>query len=492
MRGAIYARYSCEKQREESISGQIRDCEAYAKRENIKIVKTYKDEALSARTDKRPSFQRMIRDAMNGDFECIIVWKGDRFSRNRGDAATYKAQLKKKGVRVLYAAEVNVDGPESILLEGISEAYAEFYSVELGVKVSRGMRENTLEGKWNGGTLSYGYEINSEGRYVINEQEAALVRELFSLYTHSTISVLQISKQFEEKGYVNRKGVPFSSGTLHNMLSREIYVGVTSFNDIRNEKGAPAIIDRVTFEKARDKMAANKKERSTFKGKEGFLLSGIVFSGDTGQRLNADAGTSRTGKVHYYYSNRAHRKKGEPSIRYTKVSLESAVVECVFSALKKRSMQKKMASQIFAYANNEDPSLQRAEAALAQTTTSIKKYMTLLESGCDVDDIRDRLMELSQIKENQLKEIARLKNEGSYVSKDDIESFFDSASSSEILSFKGKQLLIDNFVKAVLVYGNEAIEIFYKFRGFQDANDTFKDGSVGKPIGSPNWNPPNR
>ena len=83
MTGVIYARYSSDNQREESIEGQIRECQAFAKKNDITLFEPYIDRALSAKTDNRPEFQRMIRDCKEKLFDMILVWKLDRFSRNR-------------------------------------------------------------------------------------------------------------------------------------------------------------------------------------------------------------------------------------------------------------------------------------------------------------------------------------------------------------------------------------------------------------------------
>ena len=90
MTGVIYARYSSDNQREESIEGQLRECNDFAKRNDITIIDSYIDRALSAKTDNRPEFQQMIKDSSKGIFDVVIVWKLDRFSRNRYDSAHYK------------------------------------------------------------------------------------------------------------------------------------------------------------------------------------------------------------------------------------------------------------------------------------------------------------------------------------------------------------------------------------------------------------------
>ena len=135
MKGVIYARYSSDNQREESIEGQLRECKEYAERNDITILGTYIDRALSAKTDNRPEFQHMIKDSTKGLFDVVIVWKLDRFARNRYDSARYKNLLKKNGVKVISARENISEGSEGIILEAMLEGYAEYYSAELSEKV---------------------------------------------------------------------------------------------------------------------------------------------------------------------------------------------------------------------------------------------------------------------------------------------------------------------------------------------------------------------
>lgn len=96
MTAVIYARYSSDNQREESIEGQIRECTAYAEKNGITVIKHYIDRAFSAKTDNRPEFQQMIKDSGKKLFDVVLVWKFDRFARNRFDSANYKMILKKK------------------------------------------------------------------------------------------------------------------------------------------------------------------------------------------------------------------------------------------------------------------------------------------------------------------------------------------------------------------------------------------------------------
>ena len=99
MKAVIYARYSCDNQREESIEGQLRECREFATRKGYTLVGSYIDRAVSAKTDNRPEFQRMVKESSGRLFDVVIVWKLDRFARNRYDSAHYKAVLRKNGVR---------------------------------------------------------------------------------------------------------------------------------------------------------------------------------------------------------------------------------------------------------------------------------------------------------------------------------------------------------------------------------------------------------
>lgn len=117
MKAVIYARYSSDNQREESIEGQLRECMEFAEKSGITVIGNYIDRALSAKTDNRPEFQKMIKDSYRKVFDSVIVWKVDRFARNRYDSAYYKNILKKNGVKVISAKEHIGEGSEGIILE---------------------------------------------------------------------------------------------------------------------------------------------------------------------------------------------------------------------------------------------------------------------------------------------------------------------------------------------------------------------------------------
>ena len=142
----IYARYSCEKQTEQSIEGQLRICYDYAERNGITIVGTYIDRATTGTNDKREQFQQMLKDSANGIWTMVLVYKLDRFSRNKYETAMNKKTLRDNGVKLVSAMENIPDTPEGIILESLLEGMAEYYSAELSQKVLRGLNENRQKG----------------------------------------------------------------------------------------------------------------------------------------------------------------------------------------------------------------------------------------------------------------------------------------------------------------------------------------------------------
>ena len=204
MNAVVYARYSSDNQREESIEGQLRECQSYAEKYGYTVIGYYVDRAYSARTDQRPEFQRMIEDSARKRFEIVLVWKFDRFARNKFDSVYYKKQLRKNGVSVVSAVEPIPDGPEGILLESLLEGLDEYYSVELAVKVRRGLTENALKCKYNGGTVPFGYYVDENQYFQIDPATAPLVQEIYQRYAEGE-SIRSIQESMNERGVTTQR-----------------------------------------------------------------------------------------------------------------------------------------------------------------------------------------------------------------------------------------------------------------------------------------------
>ena len=231
LKAVIYARYSSHNQREESIEGQIRECQAYAERNGFIIIGEYIDRALSGKTDNRADFQRMIRDSEKGHFQAVIMYTLDRFARNRYDSAMYKARLKRNGIKVYYAKQYIPDEPEGIILESVLEGYAEYYSENLSRNIKRGMMENALACKVTGGTTLLGYTIGQDKTYVIDPAGAKIVKEIFQLYADGH-SAKEVIDHCNKQGYRTARNTQFNKNSLRTILTNEKYIGVYRYGEV--------------------------------------------------------------------------------------------------------------------------------------------------------------------------------------------------------------------------------------------------------------------
>lgn len=294
MKAVIYARFSCSKQREESIEDQERVCRQYAASRGWRVAKVYSDRAMSATTDARPSFKRMLADAEKGCFDRVIVYKLDRFARNRYDAAVNRSKLKRCGVELVSATESISDGPEGVLVESLLEGLAEYYSRQLSENVRRGIEGNAMKCRANGRTI-YGYDI-VDGEYRINRSEASIVRRCFDVVAQGgtvTDALAAIA------GSRTRKGNPWTKSSVDKMLRREQYMGTYIYAGYRKEGGMPAIVDKDTWTAVQDHFLRVGHRHA---GNAVYLLSGKLTDPDDNAYVGS-SGTGRHGGTYYYYRN---------------------------------------------------------------------------------------------------------------------------------------------------------------------------------------------
>lgn len=290
----IYARFSSDKQREESIDGQIRECKAFAQANQLNVIAIYIDRAMSARTDHRPDFLRMIKDSRSGAFDYVLVYQLDRFSRSRYDSAIYKHELKKNGVKVLSAKENITDSPTGIMLEAMLEGYAEYYSAELSQKVRRGMTENLLEHKWNGSPVPLGYALDANHRLVIDPDMAPHVKALFEMFLAGK-SYAELARYLDEKHIRTVTGRKYTGPTVHNLMSRQLYTGTYTWGGQVIENFCPAIISKSDFSRAALRMANRKRTAKdgipmSVRRSPEYALTGIIYCGECGRTMTGYSG----------------------------------------------------------------------------------------------------------------------------------------------------------------------------------------------------------
>ena len=325
----IYARFSSQNQREESIEGQIRECRNYAKRSGYSVIREYTDSAISGRTDQRPAFQQMIEDSSSHAFQVVLVWKVDRFARNRYDSAVYRNKLKKNGVKIVSVTESFSEGPENIILEGLMESLAEYYSANLSENISRGMYDSALQRRFLGKKL-LGYRKGEDGRYEIDPDEALVVRRIFQEYQEGKPQA-EIVADLNRDGFRTTRGMAFSKNSIYRIISNEKYTGMYRYKDIEDPDGIPPIISKEQFE-AVQKMADRKHYKKRKKEPaDMFILTGKLYCGHCGHPMTGESARSKNGSYFRYYTCVESRKRGSEcqKRRVQKEWIEAEVVRIV-------------------------------------------------------------------------------------------------------------------------------------------------------------------
>ena len=451
----IYARYSCDNQSEQSIEGQLHVCQEYAQRNNILILDTYIDRAMSGTNDNRPDFQRMLKDSANKAWDYCIVYKLDRFSRNKYETAIHKKTLRDNGVKVISAMENIPDTPEGIILESLLEGMNQYYSAELAQKDSRGMKETRRKGLYQGGPLLYGYML--EGRkIVINESEAEVVRFMYSEYSRG-VYVRDILKQLEAKG-IKYKGRKFVKNSVYNILRNEKYSGKYMHGDEVVDNMYPQIVPTKLFEKVRAIVDKNKYGKHSVKAD--FLLKNKLICGYCGQPMYAESGTTKNGTRIYYYKCSSRKKKSGSCSKsmIRKEVLEELVINAIMESLKTPETMDRIVSALMSLQEDKlkvNSSLTLLLKEQKQTQVSIDNIVNAIERGVVSNATAKRLKELEE-RQQELERLVLIEKSKSTVklAEQDIRQYYERALRQEA------KTLINYLVIKIVLY-DDRMEIYF-------------------------------
>lgn len=471
MKGVIYARYSSDNQREESIEGQLRECKAFAEKNDIQIVETYIDRALSARTDRRPDFQRMIKDSSGKKFEVVIVWKLDRFARDKYDSAHYKRILKNNGIKVVSATEAISAGAEGILLESMLEGMAEYYSAELSEKVTRGLTENALKCKYNGGTLPIGYMIDSEQYFQIDPLAAPAVLDAFKHYADGA-SMREITDEMNLKGVRTKLGGKISINSVTRMLHNRKYIGEYRYNDIVHPNGIPAIVPEDLFNRVQERMATNKKAPAKHKAEDEYLLTTKLFCGKCQCYMVGESGTGRN-KVHRYYkcaSVKNHKGCDKKTVK--KEWIENLVIEQIKKLIFDDELIEKLADTVMNLQSKENTVLPLLKKRFADTQKSIDNMLDAIQQGILTASTKERLESLEKQKSELSVQIIKEEIAKPTLSREQIIFWFHRFRKLNTKKLDHRRRLIDSFVNAIFLYDDRITFTFNYKDGTKTINFT--------------------
>ena len=477
-RAVIYARFSSDMQREESIDAQVRACTAYAQSKDYNIVDTYVDEAKSGRdVTKRDAYNQMLADALKDKFDIIIFHKIDRNSRNELNYYTTKDKLEKLGIRYEYAVQHIDASPEGQMMEGVLVSMAAYYSRNLSKETKKGLNENAYKAQFNGGFAPFGYKIVDK-HYVIDDQEAEAIRLIFDLYV-SGHSSKDICCALATKGYTTRNGKHFGKNTIYDIIGNERYSGTYTFNKVPRKKGGrnmhsksrpddfiriedaiPAIVSKDIFQQAMDRRRIN-KERPAFKSKVNYLLSGKIICGHCGQAMGGHSVTPHK-KMYSYYGCLTKERvplQSCPQKTIRKEEAEQAVLDKIkteiltpeaFSYIADK-MQKKYAAQ----KGSIDKDIARKQSQLTQAEAKRTNLYKLVEDGMHDDFTITKIRAAKKAIETLQTEIKPLKKakQNKILNDREIERAFQlfRQKLNDMSDVESKKLLIDLFLVEVIV-----------------------------------------
>ena len=463
-RVVIYARFSSHSQTEQSIEGQLRECYEYAKRQDLLVVAEYIDRALTGTTDKRPEFLRMIEDSKKKAFDYVLVYQLDRFARNRYDSANYKAKLKKNGVRVLSAKENITEDASGILIEGVLESMAEYYSAELSQKVKRGIRESYEKGYFIGGYGLFGYDIVDK-KWTINSYEADIVRDIFTRYKNGE-KAKEIIARLNGQGIKTKASSSFNMNSLARIIRNEKYIGKVTSRGTVYTNVIPPIVDEELFYECNVIMDKHKHKPRDSKSEQPYILSGKLFCGFCGSLMTAEDGTSHTGKVYHYYKcfNRKLHKEQCNKANITKERLEDLVFGKTVEYVLQPSIIDKLAAAVtekFNESLQKSDTLALLEKEQKQVQKAIDGFLSAIAAGIVTKSTKEKLLDLERQSDELESKIAVEKaRQIQPLDVEKVKAFLTYFARKQYQSNEEKNEFFNSFIYRVVLF-DDCIYIFY-------------------------------
>lgn len=419
MRCVVYARYSSSNQREISAEEQVRYCKEFIDAHGYIFIDEYVDKETTGTNANRKRFQDMLYDSKSHKFDIVVVYKNDRFARDVYDKVVSKRILANNGVTINYVKEdiLNGDGPETIIYESISDAMAAYYSMNLAREVmEKGHLPNAAQSKHNGGTPPLGLDVIN-GKYVVNEAEARIVRMIFDWYVNRGYGYTKIAEELNKMGYLNKRGKPFVPSSIREMLINEKYIGTYVYNrrahadaegkhnnnlekdpneQIKNLNAFPAIIDAETFGKVKACMESRKGRNATNQAKEPYYLSGLIKCGQCGGNMSGNRkGHNRNGTPQAEYRCNCRDKKGLRVCNTKGINkhyIEAAVEHYISTLCCGENFNQVMrALQDYAKTQaNTDMEQDQVSKELRKVEKQIANIVSAIAGGFDAEELKER------------------------------------------------------------------------------------------------------
>lgn len=419
MRGAGYARYSTDKQTDNSIEAQMRKIREYCAENDIELVATFEDDAQSGTNMERSGFLELLAAARRHEFEAVLIYDVSRGSRDVGDWFQFRKTMMLLNIKVISVTQKlgDITNSSDFLLELITVGMGQHEVLQTRQKSIDGVAVKAKQGVFLGGTPPLGYDIQN-GEYVINEREAAAVRTIFSMYAAGK-SYDQILTALH--GAVGKMGRPLGKNSLHSVLNNERYIGIYTWNKrqvkllrkwaggkpnpkcVRIEGQIPAIIDNLTWERVQARMSDNKR-RATNKAKRAYLLSGLIECEECGAAyVGHTTINSRGYESRYYTCGNKYRTHTCTAKNINANNIETFVVQQVKDYFLRTDFSE-VAEVIAAQVNGASRDLTKERTELADINAKLQNGTKAILNGLDYPELRDEMDKL-RLRKSELEDI---------------------------------------------------------------------------------------
>lgn len=464
-KAVLYCRFSCSKQNEKSIEDQRRECTEFCKRKGLSIINEYDDEALSGRTDNRPSFMKLINDSRKRQWNYVVVWKLDRFARNRYDSAIYKRKLKLNGVKVVSATEEIPDTPEGIMLETMMEGWAEYYSADLSQKMKRAVEGNLLKGKLSGTRPPFGF-VYDKGKLSENTKESPILRMMFEDYGNTGMSLTDLVNKLNGQGLRTAKGNKWSVAVLAQMFQNRKYIGEYMLYGITRNDICQQLISTELFNKVQLKLAVNRRGgRGRVRKGTDYLLFGKAYCGLCGTHMVGSSSTRKYKKFRYY-NCAIHRDPNNKEGMVCKGSttgkdlIESEISRNLLVMLSDKELLKRAVDIMFTLQDSKNPLAETIEKAISENENKINNLVNVLSSGFSSEAIKSQLTELESQRKELSKQMEEYKEKHKIFTKEQLAAFYSPDIIVKANTKEVQRKIIACFVKRVIFNGDKTVDVF--------------------------------
>lgn len=471
--GVIYARYSSHAQNDASIEQQVCECMEYARANGIDIIATFADRAVSGRTDRRPEFQRMMRQAKSGHFNTVLAYKSNRIARNMMDALVYEDKLSKLNVDVVYCKEEFGNNATGRFMLRTMMNMNQFYSENMSEDITRGMIDRAKQCKVNG-MPPFGYRKGPDERLEIDPEQADAVREIFARVADGD-SMAAIADDFNARCIRTAAGQKWTRSSFNTIIRNERYLGIYIYGDVRIPDGMPRILDDTTFARVQAILKGRGEVKGRRRGVGTYLLTGRLYCGLCGAPMTGRSGTSRHGHPYYYYEcsrKMRHHTCDKRAIR--REAAEDMVVGALCNTVlgdagvREWMIQAVMQEQ---EARRAVSPLPRLRAEVADVDAAIANILKAIESGIFTASVNARLNEL-EARRADLQARIRAEEAGrAEVSADDIAAWLDSFSTGRADDPEFRRRLARTFLSRAYLY-DDSITLIYAYTQSPDMAET--------------------